>query len=216
MSGAFREPYGPFALTTRWNAKGVDSNLGFDVQGRAYMLFMAMQVQPPSFERPGLDDWSTYPTQGGSPQAIRDGLNWEISRHLRGGKWATYFYFTQENSGPSFSAAQMNADIVADIAGAGAAVIFTVDAQYLPNWSNATRPVHHAIVVIGYDNVADTYTYLDTCGRQCGSDSNGGTHVVSQAKLFKAFQMFGTRDANGNTILRADGLPKFPTGAYIW
>jgi hypothetical protein len=179
-------------------------------------MFMAMNVQPPSFARPGMDDWSTYPTRGGSPQAIRDGLNWEISRHLRGGKWATYFYFIQENSGPTFTAARMNADIVADIAGAGAPVIFTLDAQYLPNWSHATKPVHHAITVIGYDNVANTYTYLDTCGRQCGSSSNGGVNVVSQAKLFKALQMFGTRDANGYTITRADGLPKFPNGAYIW
>lgn len=216
LSGAYREPYGPFAITTRWDAADVDSNLGFEAKARAYMLFMAMDVQPPSFDLPGMDDWSTYPTGGGSAQGIRDAVNWEISRHLRGGKWANYFYFIQENSGPTFTRDRMNDDIVADIAGAGAPVIVTVDAAYLPNWSNATKPVHHAITVIGYDNVNDTYTYLDTCGRQCGSDTNGGTHVVSQAKLFKAIQMFGRRDADGYTITRADGTPKYPNGAYIW
>jgi hypothetical protein len=216
LSGAFREPYGPFAITTRWDAADVDYNLGYEARARAYMLYMAMEVEPPSFDRPGMDDWSTYPTGGGSPQSIRDAVNWEISGHLRGGKWATYFYFIQENWGLGFSADRFNQDIVADIAGAGAPVIVTVDAAYLPNWSNATKPVHHAITIIGYDNVNDTYTYLDTCGKQCGSDTNGGTHEVSQRKMFKAIQMFGRRDEDGYTILRADGLPKYPNGAYIW
>ena len=122
----------------------MDSNLGFNAKGRAYMLFMAMQVQPPSFDRPGIDDFSTYPTLGGSPQGIRDAVNWEISGHLRGGRWATYFYFTEENSGPAFTPDQMNADIVADIAGSGAPVIVAVDADYLPNWPDLAKPLHHA------------------------------------------------------------------------
>lgn len=216
LSGAFREPYGPYAVTTRWDQADVDATLGFVAKARAHMLFMAMEVRPPSFDRPGIDDFSTYPTRGGSPQAIRDAVNWEISGHLPGGRWATYFYFIKENSGPSFTEARLNADIVADIAGAGAPVIAVVDADYLPNWPDLARPLHHAITIVGYDNVGDTYTYLDTCGRQCGSTSNGGTHQISQAKLFKAIQMVGGGDAAGSLIKRPDGTPKFPTGAYIW
>ncbi len=217
VTGAFREPYGPYSVTTRWDAADVDSNQGFNAKARAYMLFMATQVQPPSFSNPGIDDFSTYPTMGGSPQGIRDAINWEISGHLRsGGKWATYFYFTRENSGPAFSPDQMNADIVADIAGAGAPVIVAVDADYLPNWPDLAKPLHHAITVVGYDNVNGTYTYVDTCGRQCGSLTNGGTHDIPQAKLFKAVQMVGRADSDGNLIKKADGTPKYPTGAYIW
>jgi hypothetical protein len=216
LTGAFREPYGPYSIGTHWDAADVDSNLGFNTKARAFMLFMAMQVQPPSFDSPGIDDFRTYPTGGGSPQGIRDAINWEISGHLRGGRWATYFYFTEENSGPGFSPDQMNADIVADIAGAGAPVVVAVDADYLPNWPDLARPLHHAITIVGYDNINDTYTYVDTCGRQCGSLSNGGTHVMPQAKLFKAVQMVGRADSDGYLIKRADGLPKYPNGAYIW
>lgn len=215
MSGTFREPYGPYAVTTHWDAEGVDSNLGFTAKGRAYLMFMATKVQPPSFDAPGIDDFSTYPTRGGSPQAIRDAINWEISGHLRGG-WTTYFYFTQANTGAAFTPDQLNADIVADIWGSGAPVVVAVDADFLPNWPDLAKPLHHAVTVVGYDNVNDTYTYVDTCGRQCGTTSNGGTHEITQAKLFKAIQMVGRADSDGFLIKRADGTPKYPTGAYIW
>jgi len=74
----------------------------------------------------------------------------------------------------------------------------------------------HAITIVGYDNTDDTYTYLDTCGRECGSTSNGGTHDIAQKKLFKAMQMVGRLGDDGQTILRADGTPKYPNGGYIW
>jgi hypothetical protein len=57
---------------------------------------------------------------------------------------------------------------------------------YLPDW--ITQGVTHAIAVIGYDDNAGTYTYIDTCGAQCGSAHNGGTHVISQSQLFTAIQ----------------------------
>jgi hypothetical protein len=216
LSGTFREPYGPFAISTQWDAADTDSVGGFRAQARAYMLYMAEAVKPPSFDRPGIDNFDTYPTLGGAPQSVRDALNWELSSHNKGGHWATYFYFIQENSGPAFSPNRMNADIVADIAGSGAAVIANVDADYLPNWPDLAKPLHHAIVIIGYDNDADTYTYLDTCGRLCGSKTDGGTHVISQAKLFKAVQMVGRVDSDGYLIAKADGTPRYPIGAYIW
>jgi hypothetical protein len=216
MLGAFHEPYGKYSVTTRWDEQDVDANQGFVARARAYMLFMAMDVEPPSFDNPGIDDFSTYPTRGGSPQAIRDAVNWEISGHASGGQWATWFYYTKANSGSGFSADQLNDDVVADISRSGAAVIAAVDADYLPNWPDLPIALHHAITVVGYDNTNDTYTYLDTCGRQCGSTSNGGTHVIAQKKLFKAIQMVGRVDDNGRTILRADGTPRYPTGGYIW
>jgi hypothetical protein len=216
MSGAFHEPYGPFSITTRWDEQDVDANLGFDARARAYMLFMAMNVDPPSFDRPGIDDFSTYPTRGGSPQAIRDAINWEISDHAGGGRWITWFYFTEPNTGLGFTADKFNADVVADVWGSGAPVIVAVDADFLPNWPDLTRPLHHAITIVGYDNADNTYTYLDTCGRQCGSTTNGGTHEIAQKKLFKAMQMVGRVGDDGQTILRADGTPRYPNGGYIW
>jgi hypothetical protein len=147
---------------------------------------------------------------------MRDAVNWEISDHAGNGRWATWFYYTEPNTGSRFTAAQFNDDVVSDLAASGAAVIVAVDADYLPNWPDLAKPLHHAITIVGYDNTDDTYTFVDTCGRQCGSTSNGGTHLITQKKLFKAMQMVGRVDENGQTILRADGLPKYPTGGYIW
>jgi hypothetical protein len=216
MLGAFHEPYGQYSVTTQWNEQDVDYNLGYVARARAYVLYMAMAVDPPSFDKPGIDDFSTYPTLGGSPQAMRDAVNWEISDHAGGGRWATWFYFTKPNTGSGFTADQFNDDVVADIWRSGAPVIVAVDADYLPNWPDLAKPLHHAITIVGYDNTGDTYTYLDTCGRQCGSTSNGGTHDIAQKKLFKAIQMVGRVGDDGQTILRADGTPKYPNGGYIW
>lgn len=216
MLGAFHEPYGRYSVTTQWNEQDVDYNQGYVARARAYILYMAMAVDPPSYDKPGIDDFSTYPTRGGSPQAIRDAVNWEISDHAGGGQWATWFYFTEPNSGSGFSADQFNDDVVADIGRVGAPVIVAVDADYLPNWPDLAHPIHHAITIVGYDNTGDTYTYLDTCGRECGSTSNGGTHDIAQKKLFKAMQMVGRLGDDGQTILRADGTPKYPNGGYIW
>ena len=60
-----------------------------------------------------------------------------------------------------------------------------VDTGYLPNWS---RSLSHAIAVVGYDDAAKTYTYVDTCGVRCNGSSkakNGGVWTLSQTALFQ-------------------------------
>ena len=122
----------------------------------------------------------------------------------------------QPNTGSRFTQAHLNTDIVTDIYGSGAAIVAAVDADYLPNWPDLAKPLYHSIAVVGYDNEEGTYTYLDTCGDDCGSYSNGGLHTISQKRLFKAIQMVGKVDDNGNLIRNSDGLPKYPWGAYLW
>jgi len=215
MAGTFHEPYGPHVSYTHWERNDVDAN-GYQTYARAMIVYLAEATQPPSFNRPGIDDFDTYPTSGGSPQAIRDAINWEASDEGLAPGWQTFFYATQANTGSRFSQAQLNADIVADVAKSNVPAIMAVDADFLPNWPDLPKALHHAISVVGYDNIAGTYTYLDTCGKDCGSDSNGGLHVIPQWKLFKAVQMVGKVDDNGQTIVKADGTPKYPIGAYIW
>ena len=215
FTGTYREPYGPKQVATHWDATDVDDK-GYSANGRAYILYMAEAVYPPSFTRAGIDDFDEYPTHGGSADAIRDALNWEMTDRGIIPTWATYFYAIQGNSGARFTQAHLNADIVADIAGSGAAVVVDVDADYLPNWPDLAKPLYHSVTVVGYDNDADTYTYLDTCGRNCGSYTNGGLHTIAQKQLFKAIQMVGRVDPRGLLIKDTDGTPKYPIGAYIW
>jgi len=215
MTGTFHEPYGPHVTYTHWNESDRDTD-GYNAYARAYLLYMAEQVRPPTFGRPGIDDFDDYPTRGGSTESVRDALNWEITDQGMISNWASFFYTIQPNTGSRFSLAHLNADVVSDVYGNDAAVVVSVDADYLPNWRDLARPLYHSITVIGYDNDADTYTYVDTCGVNCGSNSNGGLHTISQKQLFKAIQMVGRVDSEGQLIRNADGLPKYPWGAYIW
>jgi len=218
LEGTFHEPYGPFGITTHWEASDTDAAAGFQTYGRGYLMYMAMDVQPPNWKRAGIDDFDTYPTGGGSLQSMRDALNWEISSHGRigSGPWSSYFYAVQGNDGSRFTAAHLNADVITDLYGSGVPVNVAVDADYLPNWPDLAKPLHHAITVIGYDKDAGTYTYVDTCGKACGSFTNGGLHVISQAQMFKAIRMVGKVDDNGSLIANPDGSPKYPFGGYIW
>ena len=67
----------------------------------------------------------------------------------------------------------------------------TVDTGYLPNWS---RALGHAIAIVGYDDSAGTYAYVDTCGKACNGSSqatNGGVWHVAQSKMHSAIAAFG-------------------------
>ena len=65
MVGTFHEPYGPKVVSTHWHEADTDAN-GYKANARAYILYMAEAVQPPTFPRPGIDNFDEYPTRGGS------------------------------------------------------------------------------------------------------------------------------------------------------
>lgn len=175
-AGKFQEPYGPYQISTYWD----------DAHSRAYLMHIAEQVSPPSFSAAGLPSFSTYPTTGSSLGDIRDVLNWEASNHASA--WSSFFY---EKVSASVSSATLHSDVARDITG-NHAVVVTVDTAYLPNWS---RGLGHAIAIVGYDDSAGTYAYVDTCGKACNGSSqatNGGVWHVAQSKMHSAIAAFGS------------------------
>lgn len=175
-AGYFTEPYGPHKSTTYWTAS----------EGRAYLLHIAMQSKPPNFSSPGLADFNSYPTHGGSLTDARDVINWEASGHSA--SYSEFFYQVVSASG--LASATLHHDVKRDIWG-GHAVYVTVNTAYLPNWS---RSLGHAIAIVGYDDTAGTYAYVDTCGKRCNGSvqsTNGGVWHISQSRMYEAITSFG-------------------------
>ncbi len=51
------------------------------------------------------------------------------------------------------------------------------------------------MAIIGYNDTAGTYTYLDTCGKRCngsGSAKNGSINTISQHNMYLAIHSHGT------------------------
>ena len=183
-AGYIHEPYGPYSRTTYWSSS--DSVDGYATVGRAYLMHIAMAVKPPNFTSAGLPDFSTYPTHGSSLHDSRDVLNWEASGHSS--SWSTFFY--QDVSASGLTSSTLHHDITRDIWG-GHAVFVDVDTAYLPNWNHS---VGHSIAVVGYDDKAGTYSYVDTCGRRCNGatqSTNGGVWHIAQGRLLTAIQALG-------------------------
>jgi hypothetical protein len=184
-AGYFREPYGPHVSDTYWTSS--DTISGYRALGRAYLMHIAMQVRPPDFTSAGLAHFASYPTTGANLQSSRDVLNWEASGHSSG--WRTFFYVVVSASG--LSASTLHRDVKRDIYG-GHAVLATVNTAYLPNWS---RGLGHSIAIVGYDDNAGTYAYVDTCGKRCNGASqatNGGVWHVAQSRMYSAIVSHGT------------------------
>ncbi len=217
MTGSFIEPvYSVKRVTTAWNASDNDYlSPHYLTRGRAYIMYMAERVQPAAptssyFNHtyqgatgnyPGMLDFSTYPTAGGrNLYSVRDALNWETSAHSLYGNWVGYFWAIQAASGSRFSQAQLHTDVVNLTVNSGVPVVVALDAQYLTynsgtgygNWGNPGKVTGHAISIIGYDDTAGTYSYIDTCGARCsGGPFNGGVHTITQLQMFSAIRGFG-------------------------
>lgn len=175
---------GLLEVTTVWDAVDPYDKV---FRMRGYMAYLAWQTQVPN-QPVGMEDQTAYPTFGSTLYKIQRTLNWEASGYAS--NWASYFYVNvwwNQSSSSTF-----NSDVVADVSGSNVPVVAEVDASYLPNWSGAGRGIHHFISVIGYDNNAHTYTYLDTCGKStgCNTGTSGGTdgqaHTVSQSTMWQA------------------------------
>ncbi|HLI68758.1 MAG TPA: hypothetical protein VKV19_03275 [Ktedonobacteraceae bacterium] len=172
-AGYFSTPHS----TTYWN----------NSYNRAYLMYLATQAYPPSFVSPGEVTWGSYPYAYTATSDLRDTLNWEASGHNTS-NWANYFYVIVGAS--SLSQSQLNADVVSDTYNSGVPLVAIVNTSYLPSWSRGG--VIHAIAIIGYNNVNGTYTYVETCGPQCGSNGQG-IYTISQSQLYN-----GIENASGN------------------
>lgn len=179
-------------ITTYWN----DGNL------RAYLMYLAEQVLVSGWKIPGEVTFQTYPSAYTATGDIVNTLNWEAAKH--GSNWQSYFY--GQVAAGSLSQSQLNSDIMSDIYGDGqggqvSPVIAITNTGYLPSWS--VGGIIHAIAIIGYNNLNQTYTYVETCGGPrtqggtCGSNGQG-VYTISQSALYNAIQ-----NANGN-------------GAIVW
>ena len=185
-AGSFTEPYGPLRATTYWRSSdsgtSSDTGNGYSTIGRAYLMYLAEQVRVPSFGRSGLVKFDTYPTTGGSITDQRDVINWEISGHSP--YYQNYFYAYRSTAG--LTAAAFKQAVQTTLVDGRGPLVLAVYTAYgsdrLPNWK---RQVKHSITLIGYSDLTGTYRYVDTCGVNCGTLSNGGTHDISQASLYR-------------------------------
>jgi hypothetical protein len=182
-AGDFKEPKNaPSTIPssgTYW--KSSDSVNGYKTVGRAYLMYIAEQTKPPSFSVAGTVSFASYPTTGATLVDARDVLNWEASKHAT--NWSTFFYSIVSSSGLTLT--KLHDDVKKTIDG-GHAVVVAADTGYLPNWS---RSLSHAITIVGYDDVKDTFSYTDTCGVHCNGSSkakNGGLWTIAQKSMLSA------------------------------
>lgn len=195
------------ATTTSWSDWDVDGVYRM----RAYMLRLAYQVRVPGWSQPGMLPQSYLESGqlgGATLQVVNDTLNWEASgenpRH-----WAGYFYHIQWNNAfysdqrhyPMNLYTALHTDIVTDLTRYHSPVIVEITAGYLPNW-RAANPVNHFIAIIGYDDAAGTYTYLDTCKEYSGCNTGGADapslHTADQSQLSAGVAHIATSATTGD------------------
>ncbi len=184
-------------LGTYWS--GTDTVDGFTGHGRGFLMYMAMAIQPAGWTSTGIDIFvdgdgmARYPTLGAPPKYMTAGLNWEASRH-HPTAWQEAYY-TAVGRWSSTIARDLRTAAMLDLGRDGVPLVASADTFYLPNWQAAdpddTPHVRHAIAIVGYDNLSSspTYTYLDTCGRQCnarGGNRDGQVHVIAQDQMVAA------------------------------
>jgi hypothetical protein len=184
-------------LGTYWSAR--DTLSGYVADGRGFLMYMAMNVQPPGWLATGVDTFTSsdggpmYPTRGASPRAIAVALNSEIAGP-NVANWASTWYSYVTKGDPTL-AADLHTAVQLDVGRDHVAVVAAADTYELPNWQAGTATPHtrHAISIVGYNDAASppTYTYLDTCGRSCNGragNTNGGAHTIAQSAMVQALQ----------------------------
>jgi hypothetical protein len=186
----------PWTSATGTRSSWKDGDLSDN--GRGYMMYLAMEVQPPSFAVPGVVTFGmTVDSTGGSVVgsfAAQEAsvLNWESSRHRQE---TGYFVAHQsdESEGTFYRALEQVIGVdgypaLVEVLTAG---FWAQKTQWtLPNWEN--HGIAHWIAVVGYDQA--NFYYVDTCWRStnCGlrdPDMTGphpGTWAIPRYTLYVA------------------------------
>jgi hypothetical protein len=215
---------------TAWNGTDVDGT----TRVRGYLMYLAFQIHPPTWSGAGMLPESTYllsskdsdrsteypkanGNYGSMLQMLQDATNYAASGE-NNSNWASYFYTTQWDSAyyngnpniyPANLYSALHSDIQADIAGSGVPVVVEVPLNYLPN-SVGNNSVNHFVAIVGYDDNAGTYSYIDTCKgyTHCDAYWNGSTwvtaqdspdvHTVPQSQLAAGVAAIGTDQGDGD------------------
>jgi hypothetical protein len=177
---------------TYWS--GSDTVNGFTAHGRGFVMYMAMQTQPATWQSTGIAVFSDgngnplYPTRGASRANIQAGLNWEVSGRSPS-TWTEAWYASVSKADPTLTR-DLQMAVMLDVGRDGVPVVAAVDTFDLPNWraGSSTPHTRHAVAIVGYDNAASppTYSYIDTCGRSCnsrGGNGYGQVHVIAQSAM---------------------------------
>lgn len=194
----YTEPYGPVQETTWWDAYDTgtssDTSNGYVSRGRGYVMYMAEKVDPPSFDEPGIIDFSVAGTNGGNMRSVTEALNWELSGRNED-FWKGYWY------GYTLASASTKSEFIGrvrtnlfDFGSPVVVFLYTYKDSdtHLPNWS---RNVKHAIAIVGYNNSTEKLTYVDTCGRDCngsGNNTNGGTHTMDWSEMWELMRAWSS------------------------
>ncbi len=182
------DPYG--GATTSWNGQDVD-NVS---RSRGYMVRLAWKISP--LNANGSRAWTYDGLMQHSNSTLdwrmAEGLNWEISGHNQS-SWRNYFYVVAPSSqGSNY----LHSDIVSDIAVSHVPVVVLLNARAgLPNWPSGGMTQHY-ITIIGYNDDAGQYAYVDTCGKSTGCNSyslnlDGHVQVLNQSSLWNAVASYG-------------------------
>jgi hypothetical protein len=177
---------------------GQDHVNGYTAYARGYILYLATQVQPPGWKSKGeavfaLNGRPIYRTLGAPRPNIITVLNWEASGHDQS-DWMNFWYTGVTRFEPAF-ARDLQMAVTLDVGRDGVPVVAVLDAFDLPNWQAgaATRHLFHGIAIVGYNNTSNppTYSYVETCGRQCNSRAgnyNGKLQTAPQSVVVRALQ----------------------------
>lgn len=194
------------------NATGFTHNTYWNgLRMRGYMTYLAWQTQAPDWPTPGMMDTSVYPSNGVTEYDVVEGLNWEASgKNVNG--WHDYFYTIRWWSDPGVTSATLNSDVTSDIGGGSVPVQAEVNLQLLPN-GTGIGSTYHQIAIIGYDNTAHTYTYVDTCAFTTACNGAAGNNHTSRVFTVSQAQMW---NAITSVQVNKSPLPQFGDGGWVW
>lgn len=197
------DPLNP-TQNTSWNGTDVDGT----TRMRGYMLHLAAQIEAPTWASPGMFMQSKFQsgeTGGATLQVVRDAINWEASGE-NPSDWAGYFYIVTWNSSYSTESAMessLHQAVVNDVYYNHVPVIVEISAKYpaLRNWPDGSG-VNHFVTIVGYDDNAGTYLYVDTCKGFTNCNLNGIDsplfHWSYQHDLAKGVYSIATNTTTGD------------------
>ncbi len=178
--------FNDYVATTTWN----------DSWHHAYIMYLATQIKWPGQNGvPGEISYSNGRSTGTNVGDLVNALNWAMyetrlpNPHPREAEptpyaWPNGFYSIESNPGQD----QIRNDIVQDIAWAKVPAIALVNGPDLTNndWRGQKgQRIGHFIAIIGYDNLANTYTYEETYGN-LNQTYGFGMKTISQNGLWTA------------------------------
>lgn len=192
-----------------------------DYDNRAYMFYLAWQMQPAGLGwQPGMMDSTHTPSWGVSLWDVRDGLNWEASGHNASG-YTNFYYYIEWHNATNWSESNFLNNVVNDTWNDSRPVEAEVNARLMPNWANNGLKTNHAIAIIGYDYHAiakdgnrGVLYYLDSCGQGTGTSATG-CGALQQQQVEKA-SMYQTWAAINSVDFDPSTAPGHGDGGYIW